>query len=37
MTGMLWTCRPGRIYERVVENLLNLVNNPLLEVGWIIS
>ena len=34
---MLWTCRPARIYERVVNKLLNVVNNTLLEVGRIIG
>ena len=34
---MLWTRWPARIHERVMETLLNVVNNTLLEVSWIIS
>ena len=34
---MLRTRRPARIHERVVEKLLNVVNDTLLEVGCIIS
>jgi hypothetical protein len=37
MIRMLRTRRPARIYERVVEKLLNVVNNTLLEVGRIVS
>jgi hypothetical protein len=35
--GMLRTRGPARIYKRVVQRLLNVVNNPLFEVGCIIS
>jgi hypothetical protein len=37
MIRMLRTRWPTRIHERVMEILLNVVNNTLLEVGWIIS
>jgi hypothetical protein len=37
MIRMLWTRWPARICERVVEKLLNVVNDTLREVDWIIS
>jgi len=37
MIRMLWTRWPARINERVMETLLNVVNNTLLEVGRIIT
>jgi hypothetical protein len=32
---MLGACRPGRVYECVMQTLLNVVNHLLLEPRWI--
>ena len=34
MIGVLGTCRPARIDKRVMEILLDIVDNPLLEIRW---